>query len=274
MNGDLMMAFVSVLIAVVVLWRGWRRVESDFVSRWKERFNVDVPPDERSFVVERLERGRRVRAICVAVGLVIAGLPTYMNLIDPALSGSFANPLVGHAWLFAATLGALYAEVLVIQRPRYRKASLVERRSRDYVDQRFVTAVHALGGSTLALAALATALEWWNWEEAWIGVGASAVAVASVHFGVRAILERPAIAVDGAMQDLDDALRSDGAFRIVGAAVALAASGLTTIGIGNAQGMLAIPSLLFGLLAYIGLGLWWTLARDVKWSVRQARSVP
>ncbi len=268
------MVLVPVLIAGLVWWRGWRSVDSDFVARWQERFDVEVPPDERSFVVERLERGRRVRATCVAVGVIIGGLPAYMNLIDPTRSAYFANPLVGHAWLFAATLGTLVAEVFVVQRPRARQASLVERRSRDYVDQRFVTAVHALAGPTLALAALATALEWRNWEEAWIGVGASSIAAASVHFGVRAILERPALAVDGAMQDIDDALRSDGAFRVVGAAVALAAAGLTTVSVGDALGMLAIPSLVFGLLAYIGLGLWWTLARHVKWSVRLARSVP
>ena len=268
-----MMALVPVLVAGLVCWRGWRGVDSAFVSRWQERFDVEVPFEEKPFVVERLVRGRRVRAACVAVGVIVAGLPAYMNLIDPSRSASFANPLVGYAWLFGATLGALVAEVFVVQHPRVRRASLVLRRSRDFVDQRFVTGVYATGASPVILAVLATALDWWRWREAWIGVGASAVAAASVHFGVRAIVERPAIATDGAMRDVDDALRSDGSFRVVGAAVALATAGLTTINFGDARGVLAALSVLLGFVSYFGMALWWTLARNVKWSVRHGRSV-
>lgn len=268
----MVMATIPVLVAGLVCWRGWRRVDDGFLSKWQERFGVEVPVEEKPFLLDRLMRGRRLRSACVAVGVVVAGLPAYMNLIDPMRSATFANPLVGNAWLFGATLGALGAEVFVIQRPRVRRASLVVRRSRDYVDYRYVIAVYVIGASNLMLAVLATVLDWWRWQDAWIGVAAAIIAVAGVHLGIRAIIARPALAADGAMRDVDDALRSDGSFRVVGAALALATAGLTTVSIGDARGFLGAVSVLFGFVLYFCLGIWWTLARDVKWSVPLARS--
>lgn len=223
-------------------------------------------------MTRRLVRGRRVRAICVAAGVVVAGLPSYMNLIDAERSSSFAKPLVGYAWLFGATGGAVLAEVFVVQRPSRRQASLVVRSAGDYVDRRFIQAVYSSFALMLVLAAIATAFDWWRWWEAWVGVGASAVAAASVHFGVRATVRRPALAPGGELRDVDDALRADGAFRVVGAAVALSAASFTTVNFGDARGVLSALSIALGFVSYYGLSLWWTLA-DVKWSVHRARAL-
>jgi hypothetical protein len=66
--------------------------------------------------------------VLVAVGVVVAGLPSYMNLIDPERSADFANPLVQNTWLLGGILGALIAELVVAQRPVDRVASSLGRR--------------------------------------------------------------------------------------------------------------------------------------------------
>jgi hypothetical protein len=267
------MAAVAPAVALAVLWRGWRRPGHGFLDVWQSRFDVEVPDDERAFVTTRLLRGRRIRAAGVAVGVGVAGVPSYMNLIDPSRAADFANPLVGNAWMFGATVGGLLAEALVVQRPRVRRATLEVRRARDYTDRRFVIAVYAAVPLTLVLASISTILGGHRWWFSWFGVAGAGVAAAGVALGLRAIVDRPALAPEGIARDVDDALRADGALRLVGTAVALAAMGVSTSLPHGAPGGWSFVHVVFGYVSLLGLVWWWSLARDVRWSVPRARAL-
>lgn len=208
----------------------------------------------------------------VAVGVGVAGLPSYMNLIDADRSSDFANPLVQNTWLLGGALGALVAEVVVVQRPADRVASSSGRRVGDYIDVRWVRCVGLAIPMTAALAIVSTALEGSSWWYGWVGFAGALVAAGGLLLGLRAITDRAALAPDGALRDIDDALRADGAHHLAGVAVALAGF---CVGVATPDGLAgwwALFTLLAGLLGAVALGIWWTLARDVSWSVAVARA--
>ncbi|HEX6419784.1 MAG TPA: hypothetical protein VFZ77_14890 [Acidimicrobiales bacterium] len=271
MNGDVAMAVLPVLVALVVLWRGLRPLRDVDLARWQARFDATIPDSDVGFVTRRLQRSRRVRSTLVAAGLAIGGLPAYMNLIDPARSAEFANSLVGSAWLFGAAAGAVIAEVVVDQRPRRRIAALLERRPEDYVDARLVRVVMLAVPVVVALAVISTSMRSFDWWEAWVGVVAAVVAAGGVHVGLHAIADRPALDPAGPVGEVDDALRADGAHHLVGAALALAATGADAAA-PSLDGAGAIPALLLTVVALLAYVWWWLLARDVRWSVRRARA--
>jgi hypothetical protein len=207
-----------------------------------------------------------------AIGIVVAGLPSYMNLINAERSSDFANPLVGNAWLLGAILGALAAEIFVIQRPVLRVASILVRRPGDYVDAMWVRWVALAVPVTAALAAASTVFQAWRWWYGWIGVGGALVATGGLLFGLHAITDRAALAPGGELRSVDDALRADGAHHLAGAAVALAGTSVAAAIPQGLAGWWALVALSASLTGVLALGVWWTLARDVRWSVAFART--
>jgi hypothetical protein len=265
------MAAVPLIVAVVVLWRGFRTLDVRDLAEWQARFDATVPSTATEMVRRRLHSARKLRSSLIAAGIALGGLPGYMNLVDPSRSADFANPLVGTAWLFGAALGAVIAEVVVAQRPTRRVAALFERRPEDYVDARYVRAVMVAVPVAVAFAATSTAMRSFDWWESWVGVAATVVAAIGVHVGLRAIADRPALDPSGPLNELDDALRADGAHHLVGAAVALAATG-AAVAVPSFDGAAAILSIVLQYAAVLGYVWWWTLAREVRRSVRRARA--
>jgi hypothetical protein len=208
----------------------------------------------------------------VAVGVVVAGLPSFMNLIDPDRSADFANPLVQNTWLLGGALGALVAEVVVVQRPADRVASSSGRRVGDYVDVRWVRWVGLAIPITAALAVVSTALERSSWWYGWVGLAGAFGAAGGLLLGLRTITDRAALAPDGALRDIDDALRADGAHHLAGVAVALAGISVGVATPHDLAGWWGLFTLLTSLVGAVALGIWWTLARDVRWSVAVARA--
>jgi hypothetical protein len=195
-----------------------------------------------------------------------------MNLIDAERSSDFANPLVGNAWLFGAILGALAAEVLVIQRPVRRVASTLVRRPIDYVDGVWIRWVAAAVPVTTVMAAASTAFERGRWWYGWIGVGGALLATGALALGLHSITYRAALAPDGELRGIDDALRADGAHHLAGAAVALAGISVAEAVPQDVTGWWALVALPVSLVGLLALGAWWTIARDIRWSVDRARA--
>lgn len=271
MSGDGIQAAVAPVIALAVVWRGARGVTRSYLAAWQARFHVEVTATHEGFVRGRLRRARTTRAVMAAIGIVVTGLPSYVNLVNGDRSSEFANPLVGNAWLLGASLGALAAEVVIVQRPVLRVASTLGRRPDDYVEAMWVRWVAAAVPVTAALAAASTVLQQWRWWYAWVGVGGALVATGGLVVGLRAITDRAALAPGGELRSIDDALRADGAHHVAGAATALAAASVAAAipqGLAGWWALLAVPASSVGVLA---LGVWWTLARRAPWSVALAR---
>jgi hypothetical protein len=271
-DGTWIQAAVAPVIALLVVWRGSHGVTTSYLAAWQARFSVEVTSGHDAFVRGRLRRARSTRAVMAAIGIVVAGMPSYMNLIDAERSSDFANPLVGNAWLFGAILGALAAEVLVIQRPARRVASTLVRRPVDYVDGVWIRWVAAAVPVTTVMAAASTAIERWRWWYGWIGVGGALLAAGALALGLRSITYRAALAPAGELRGIDDALRADGAHHLAGAAVALAGMSLAEAVPQDLTGWWALVALPVSLIGLLALGAWWTIARDIRWSVDRARA--
>ena len=272
MRGTWLQAAVVPAIALLVVWRGTRAITPTYLAAWQARFDVVLAPPHEALVRGRLRRARSTRAVMAAIGVLIAGLPSYMNIIDAERSSDFANPLVGNAWIFGATLGALAAEIFVIQRPVRRVASTLVRRPSDYVDPVWVRWVALAVPVTMALAVASTAFERWRWWYAWIGVGGALIAIGSLVLGLRAITDRAVLAPGGELRGVDEALRADGAHHLAGAAVALAGTAVAVAVPEDVTGWWALAALPVSLIGLFVLGVWWTLARDSPWSVARART--
>jgi hypothetical protein len=272
MSGTWLQAAVAPTIALLVIWRGTRAITTTLLAAWQVRFDVEVAPTHEAFVRGRLRRARITRAVMVAIGVLVAGLPSYMNLIDAERSADFANPLVENAWIVGATLGALAAEIFVIQRPVRRVASIVLRSPGHYVDPVWVRWVALAVPVTVALAVASTAFDRWRWWYAWMGAGGALVAIGALVLGLRAITDRAVLAPGSELRGVDEALRADGAHHLTGAAVALAGTSVAVAVPGDVTGWWALVALPVSQIGLLVLGVWWALARDSRWSVARARS--
>jgi hypothetical protein len=271
--GDWLQAGLVALAALLVAGSGCRPLTKLDLRRWADRFGAPIDAETRVLVVDRLRHVRMVRSIAIAVGLTTAGLPAYLNLIARDHAASFANQAVSATWIIAAALGCLVAEVLVVQRPKgNRGAALQARQTRDYVSLVWLRVIAA----TIPFATGSALVATFHGEQrvgiAWAGACASIAALVAVLAGLRRITDRPALAPDGPIRAIDDALRADGAHHLVGAGIALAVVG-AVIAVGpvlTAFG--AWLSLLTLPVSYLALGIWWALARDTRWSVNRRRA--
>ncbi|MGQ0431954.1 MAG: hypothetical protein ACT452_06070, partial [Microthrixaceae bacterium] len=220
MNGDVIQALVVTVLPLVVIWRGARRVRAGDLVRWAARFGVVIGDESRDLVLTILERGRRIRAAGAAVGLVVAGLPAYLNLINAERASDFSGPINGLAWVYGAAMGTTLAETLIVQRPRDRRATLEARRWTDYVPSSPVvwTAVATVCGIVGAITAVVR-----DTSRSGEAVGAAVaclVAGACLAVGLNRIVDRARLATVGPDRDLDESRGADGAHRHAGAAQA------------------------------------------------------
>jgi hypothetical protein len=272
--GDWIQAGVVAFAALLVVAWGSRPVSERDLRRWSDRFVVSVDAETQMLVVGRLRHARVVRSIAIAIGLTIAGLPAYLNLIARDHAGSFANRAVSATWILAAALGCLVAEVVVVQRARgNRHAALQARRTGDYVSLVWLRVISGAIAVAIVAAFVATFSRVPNVVIAWAGVGGSVLAFGVVLAGLRRITDRPALAPEGPIRGVDDALRSDGAHHLVGAGVALAVTGAAIAleraldASGTWLPLLAVP------VSYWALGCWWVLARETRWNVSRQRAI-
>jgi hypothetical protein len=124
-----------------------------------------------------------------------------------------------------------------------------------------------------ALAVVSTVLARWRWEYGWIVLGGAVIATGGLFLGLRAIADRAALSPEGELRAIDDALRADGAHHLAGAALALAWMSVAVATPGSLTGWWALVALAVASTGGFGLVWWWTLARNVPWSVARARSL-
>ena len=273
MSWNTAIAGVPTLILVAVLWRGGRRVPAGQFAWWQERFQVQVAPEDEAYVLARLRQARVVRAVFAAAGIAVAGLPFYLNVLEPTSASDFSGPAWGNAWVVGGVVGAVLAEVLVLQRPARRAASLVPRRAGDYVDLRWARWIGAGVVLTVLATAVAASGRGFRWWHAPLGLAASGLSAAALALGLRSIVRRPALDAGGHLRAVDEALRADGAHHLVGACVALSGTALDLAARGlGFRGWYGLLGLAASLVSMWSLLLWMTLARETRWSVPHARA--
>ena len=267
-------AAVPLAIAAVLVWRGVRPVSARQLRRFSDRFGVAVEDQDRTFVATRLRRSRATHSLAAAAGLVITGLPAYMNLIDADRAGEFAVAPVGAAWMFGAAFAAVAAEVFLVQRPaRKGEAALVERRPEHYVGARWRRIATALSVAAIVSFGVGVVGGYDGLLEASTGAAGAAIALFAVTVGLRRVADRPRLDTQGHLRELDDALRSYGVHHVVGAAVALSAISLSIASQPVFNDVAPVLNLVVGLVGSVSLGVWHSLARQEPWRVPQPAGV-
>lgn len=273
-SGNAVQAAIVSLVPVLVLWRGFRRVDERQLRRWSDRFGPVLDDETRPRIVRALRRGRRLRATGASLGILVASVPAYMNLIDPSRSSDFAGPVNGLAWVFGAALGATLAEIAFGQRPLGPQAAALDRRRwQDYVATRPVSRVVVAVVAACAGAVVAVARGTDNPGDA-VAVACTAVlAGLCLAVGLRQIVRRPRLSLEAPLRVVDEALRADGAHRLAGATVAMAASSAAVALTEAVWDLVPLLGLAAPLLQWVAFGWWWFLSHDAVWRVDRA-SVP
>ena len=268
MDGDWAFLMVLWVATVAIVAIGVRPITQRQLVGWSVRFNVLVDQTNDQWVSVQLRRARALRWSAFAVGLNVGMLPMYMNVIDVERAASFSNEFTGQAPFLAAAVGAVIAEVSLVQRPTgQRSALIVTRRWFDYIEQFWVFAVVAALPVSLLAALYATtqAASYSSWV--WVAPVAVVFALVTITAGVHVVVNRPSVATDESERRLDDALRADGAHHVVGASVAVA--GIATCSALTAA--LGSWGIIPALFTYVVLGNWYSIALTTRWNVDQAR---
>lgn len=209
-----------------------------------------------------------MRSSAAATGVLIAGLPAYMNLIDADRASDFAVAPVAAAWLLVTATAAVAAEVFLVQRPvRKGEAVLVSRRPEHYVAPRWSRIVTVLSAGAMVAFGVALVAGSHGVLEASTGVAGAVIALVAVTVGLHRVADRPRLDTSGHLQALDDALRAYGAHHVVGAAIALSAASLTIAAQPVFDEVAPVLNLITGSLGTLSLGIWYTLARNEPWRV-------
>ena len=273
MTGDWIFLMCLWIFSVVLILAGFWPVSEERLARWSVRFDVRLSGETSSWVRSRLRWARSVRWASFAVGMNLSALPMYMNVIDASRAGNFSNQLTSSSVFLAPTIGALVAELVVVQRPTgEHSAVLIRRRSQDYIDRFWTGAIVVCAVLSVAAAFAATSRQVPRWGFAWVGPAAALAALASITFGVRRIVNRPVVAPDGPLRAADEALRADGAHHIAGASIALAMTATAAaLLLATPDGWWQLPIVL---LNYLAIAWWSRLAIGERWSVALARQAP
>jgi hypothetical protein len=266
---------VSPLVDLVVLvgvggllWWGRRRVAPRELRRFAERFGVELGEAEFELVALRLRRGRTVRSIGVAAGVVVCYLPMMLGRLDPELAGEVAAvPYTAYAWLIGAAGGALVAEVFVVQCPLVRRAAVARRLASGYVAAWLVRLLDGLALVTWFLAADALVRGVGDASQVIGGAAMVAVAWTVARLVLRTVVDRPRLAPSGRSADVDDALRALGAHHVVGPALALAGGGLGQVLFARAVAGSAAAVWFAVVGVPLVQGLWLAVA-GARWPVR------
>lgn len=260
--GDHVLAAVPVVVAVVVVIAALRPVVPGDVDRWAARFGVTVSQAARGVVAAGLRRNR-VRGLAVAVGLLVAGAPAFVNLVARSRAGDVAVA-VRLGWLLAPAATVLLAEVVAVPRPSSPAgASLRRRDPGELVGGVVVAAIHAAAGLAVVTAVASVAAGDANRAEAALAGVVAAVAAVVAEWGLRRIAVRPAWSDD--LAPVDRAFRADGAHQVAGAEAAIVGSALPVAAdpfLSTAAPGLAAP---FAVASLAGLAVWVALAAYVPW---------
>ena len=260
----------AVIIAVVAL--GFRRLANSDLDLWAGRFGIELSRGERTSVRDHLRRGRKIRFSAAAFGLFVGSLPAYMNVFSRDSAARFAQPLLGNAWITLAAVGAAISELFIVQRPNRHVARLNARRWSDYAPRGPITVLVLFSASAVAVsifAAFAAADDlWWTLFPTLICL----CAVVLTGVGLRSLVNRPRESNSAEQWDLDDAMRADGAHRLIGATMAMSVfNGSLAISEATLQSAPAM-GLILVIPQYLALGWWLSLASNAKWNVLKRRS--
>lgn len=270
MDGDTLQAAVQVAIAAVLRCLGLRPVGRRQLKRFVERFGVALDEEDCEFVAARLRRSRAMRSTAAAAGVLVTGLPAYMNIIDVERASDFAVAPVANAWMFAVAVAAVAAEVLLVQRPiRKGEAAVAERRPEHYVSTRWPRIAAGLSVAAVGAYGVGVAGGYDDMLEGSTGLVGAVIALVAVTVGLRRIADRPRLDTTGHLRAIDDALRAYGAHHVVGAAVALSAMSLSLASQPVFNDVAPVLNLVVGLLGPASLGVWHALARNEPWRVPQ-----
>jgi hypothetical protein len=276
--GWMAIALWSWLIVVIVAGASGPYTD-EMLDRWSLRYDVAMDHPRREWIRARLCRARRARWAAVGLGMGVAWTPTFVGMVAPEHSGFTAVVFLG--WntpliaLIAAALGTLISELVVVQRPRGARLAALERRKwGHYVGDHWRSLL--TGSSGVAVLAAAAVLSdrsrhpSTDGRVAAVAAAWTVVALVLALVGMRAIVDRPLLAVAGMDRQLDEALRADGAHHLVGAAVAMSLFG-SSVALNE-----VLPGGLPGLLVFVfgpwfGVACWWFLARQETWNVERVR---
>lgn len=275
LDADWVMVSFAGWLSGCIIAAGFGPYTDEMLDRWSLRYDVAMDHPRREWIRTRLRRARRARWVAFGLGTMVGSTPLYLNVVAPERAADASEALRGtHAPWIAAALGTLLAELVVVQRPRgVAVAGLDRRRWGDYVGERWRTALVALALIAVA-AATAGVLDRAPDPFADRAVAGTAAAWAVLALvlavvGMRAIVDRPLLSADGTDRRLDEALRSDGAHHLVGAAISMSVFGTSS------ALMEVMPpgplELVVGLGTWAGISVWWFLSRQEPWNVGRVR---
>lgn len=265
MSGDVVSLSLIGLFVIVLIGYGWGPIRPSLVDRWAIRFDVLVTSADAPVVRQRLRRARGIRWTASGIGILVATTPLVMNLVDEERAADFAGPLISLAPVVLAAVGAVIAEVVVVQRPTAQVADLRLRRVSDYVPSHWLAAC----ATALVVAVAATISPTQNGATGWSWAALALVLItaAIATWGVRRIVDRPRSSV--ATRSIDDALRADGVHHIVGATVALTGSA-AALAVANASSVWWV-GMAMAVVQSGALWSWYWIAATDRWNVARAR---
>jgi hypothetical protein len=274
-NADWVMASIWTWLSLCIVLAGFGRCTDEMLDRWSLRYDVAIDHPRREWIRARLRRARRARWVAFGLGTLVASTPMYLDVIAPERAAGIAEALRGtNAPWVAAALSTLLVELFVVQRPRgARVAALERRRWGDYVGERWRVMLVALAiVATVAAAMRIVDRSPDPSSDRGVAAISATWAVAALVLalvGMRAIVDRPLLAVEGMDRRLDEALRADAAHHLIGAAVAMSVLGAASVLI---EVMPTSPlEVVVGLGTWFGVGCWWFLSRQETWNVARVR---
>jgi len=252
-----------VVVAVLVLGppallvlRARKRVRADLLGEWEAGSAVEVPSSQRPAVQVYLTRWVQDHALGGGLGWVIGSL-------SPVASGPFAGLVLGHA--AASVVGELVA-----QRQLATDASDGSDRLEHFVPAAPIWGLRTLGGAALVVAVV-DARSSGGGSSPGVLVGAMAVALgcASVEGLTRNLVRRRGLG----RQEIDAALRTAAARRLIGAGLGAALVGLALVTLSawsDPEEPLRVWAVLALLVAVVGAP--WALLRFPQLVFRRGRA--
>ena len=270
----------------LALLLGWatRTPRVGELTRWAARYDLELRPEDRSWVAGELRRGRLLRTAGFTLPFAIGGTATIWWTATHNLSGmppALAALIDPAAWATGYLAGATFAE-LTRRRPgaqHVRGAALVPRRLGDYLPAWMPLTYRGVGLVMLALTPLAarpdpvlspppggtSALA----AAVIRGIAAAGVAVL-VEVALRAMVRRGQPVATPDELAVDDALRSTAIHRTAGAGLAallfLLAQQLPNL----STRWWALGGLAYLLCYGLAVGAWRDLTVPRRWRIRRA----
>jgi len=257
-------AVVPVVLAVVAL----RPVSARELTRFTNRYGLELKPGTMTAVTQSVRRGRTGRLVGAALGLSLYPVLLAFGVEIP--SQSLAYGLVGY--LVGAFMTSLAPTSL---EDEVRHASLVPRRPSDYLPRiALVTPAVAVVVSTAALIAYLieprrTVADFYGSPS---GLAAAAIATVATFVAIRIVVARPQPVTSPEMVVVDDAVRTQAIHTLAGSGIAVALFGtgacLWAMGGAAAPGWLHITGFVAGVCALVGALYAWAF-RSAPWRVER-----